>query len=340
MPEKLDLEFSLPSRPRRNRRSDAIRDLIREPYLRPSQIVHPIFLSSEKNVKQPISSLPGWSRLSVEHADREIEELLALGIKSFIVFPSVPEDLKDSVASYGIDLSNFYLEAARHWKEKYPEICLFSDVALDPYSSDGHDGLVKGAIIDNDETLPILAQMSIVQAQAGFDYLGPSDMMDGRVGYMRDALDQAGYTQTGIMSYTAKYASALYGPFRHALDSAPRADSEAPTHKKSYQMDPANRREALREAFLDTQEGADMLMVKPALHYLDIISDLKQHCDLPISAYHVSGECAMLLGAVERGWLDEEAIFETVTCLGRAGTDVLITYVGRQYAQMYKKLYC
>ncbi len=324
------------SRPRRNRRSDAIRDLVREPRVRPSQLVHPIFLLPGENRREEISSLPGWSRLSIDVAEREIEEMLALGVRSFISFPAVPEANKDRLAAYGSSRENFYLHAARRWKERFPEICLISDVAMDPYSTDGHDGLVDGPRILNDETLPILADMSVAQAQAGFDYLGPSDMMDGRVGFMRRALDGAGYSETGIISYTAKYASALYGPFRHALDSAPREGSDAPTHKRSYQMDPANRREALREAALDTQEGADMLMVKPALHYLDVISDLKAVSHLPIAAYHVSGECAMLLGAVERGWLDEEAIFETITCLGRAGADVIITYVGRRYAEVVR----
>lgn len=319
------------SRPRRNRRSDAIRGLVREPLVRPGQLVHPIFLLPGEGKREALTTLPGFPRLSADEAEREIEEMLALGIKSFIAFPAVPDDKKDEVATYGSAADNFYLTSARRWKDKYPEICLISDVAMDPYSSDGHDGLVVGSRIDNDKTLPILADMSVAQAQAGFDYLGPSDMMDGRVGYMRDALDKAGYTETGILSYTAKYASAFYGPFRHALDSAPREGSTAPTHKKSYQMDPANRREALREAFLDAQEGADILMVKPAVHYMDIISDLRQNTQLPICCYHVSGECAMLLGAIERGWLDESAIFETITSLGRAGADMIITYVGRRY---------
>ena len=325
-------------RPRRNRRSDAIRALVREPRVRPSQLVHPLFLLPGDNRRESIESLPGWSRLSADECAREIEELLALGVNTFIAFPAVPEEHKDARAAYGADPDNFYLHAARAWKDRFPEICLVSDVAMDPYSDAGHDGLVEGARILNDETLPILAGMAVAQADAGFDYLGPSDMMDGRVGFLRDALDAAGHSECGIISYTAKYASALYGPFRHALDSAPRAGSEAPTHKRSYQMDPANRREALREAALDELEGADMVMVKPALHYLDVVSDLRQNTSLPVAAYHVSGECAMLLGAVERGWLDEEAIFETVTCLGRAGADVIVTYVGRRYAELYGEL--
>ena len=324
-------------RPRRNRRSAATRALVREPLVRPDQLVHPLFLLPGENRRETIGHLAEYPRLSADECAREIEELLALGVRSFIAFPAVPDEHKDRTASFGASPDNFYLHAARNWKERYPEICLISDVAMDPYSSDGHDGLVDGAVVDNDATLPILADMSVAQAEAGFDYLGPSDMMDGRVAYMRDALDAAGHTATGILSYTAKYASAFYGPFRQALDSAPNPDSTAPAHKRSYQMDPANRREALREALLDTQEGADLLMVKPALHYLDVISDLRQNSSLPIACYHVSGECAMLLGAIERGWLGEEAISETVTSLGRAGADVIITYVARQYAEAYRK---
>ena len=322
------------SRPRRNRRSDAIRELVREPPVRPSQLVHPLFLLPGENRRETISHLAEYPRLSADECEREIEELIALGVNSFIAFPAIPEEHKDRTASFGASPDNFYLHAARKWKERYPEICLISDVAMDPYSSDGHDGLVEGSLIVNDETLPILSAMSVAQAQAGFDYLGPSDMMDGRVEHMRRALDAAGYSETGILSYTAKYASAFYGPFRQALDSAPREDSTAPAHKRSYQMDPANRREALREALLDAQEGADMLMVKPALHYMDIISDLKRESNLPIACYHVSGECAMLLGAIERGWLAEEAIAETITGLGRAGADVIITYVARRYVAL------
>ncbi len=325
------------SRPRRNRRSDAIRDLVREPRVRPAQLVHPLFLLPGDNRRETIPSLADYPRLSADECEREIAAMLTLGVQSFVVFPAVPAEHKDAVATYASAASNFYLTSARRWKERFPEICLISDVAMDPYSTDGHDGLVEGGRILNDESLPILAGMAVAQAQAGFDYLGPSDMMDGRIAFLRKQLDEHGHAETGIISYTAKYASALYGPFRHALDSAPREGSGAPTHKRSYQMDPANRREALREARLDTEEGADLLMVKPALHYLDIISDLKAESHLPVAAYHVSGECAMLLGAIERGWLDADAIAETITCLGRAGADVILTYVARQYAEQYER---
>lgn len=217
-------------------------------------------------------------------------------------------------------------------KERFPEACLISDVAMDPYSSDGHDGYVEDGRIVNDVTLPILQKMSIAQAQAGFDILGPSDMMDGRVGAMREALDEAGYYETGIMSYTAKYASAFYGPFRDALDSAPKSGD-----KKTYQMDPANKFEALVEGELDTVEGADFLMVKPALHYLDVIGLMKENFSLPIAAYHVSGECAMLIAAAERGWVDRaRGVDETLTAISRAGADVIITYFAREWAERFK----
>ena len=327
------------ARPRRNRRTAPVRALVREPLVRPGQLVHPVFLLPGEGRREGIAHLGGYPRLSADEAEREIDELLALGVRSFVAFPAVPDVHKDRAASFGASPDNFYLHAARRWKDRYgDEIVLVSDVAMDPYSSDGHDGLVEGRRIVNDATLPILADMGVAQAQAGFDYLGPSDMMDGRVRHLREALDEAGHSECGIVSYTAKYASALYGPFRQALDSAPRADSEAPAHKRSYQMDPANRREALREAALDEAEGADLLMVKPALHYLDVISDLRQNTPLPVAAYHVSGECAMLLGAIERGWLGEEAIAETITCLGRAGAQVILTYVARQYAAQYVEL--
>jgi porphobilinogen synthase len=247
------------------------------------------------------------------------------------MFPAVPEDLKDKEATYSYAADNFYLKAALEIKARFPECCLISDVAMDPYSSDGHDGYVENGEILNDRTLPILAKMSVAQAEAGFDILGPSDMMDGRVLAMRNALDAAGFTKTGIMSYTAKYASAFYGPFRDALDSAPKAGD-----KKTYQMNPANKKEALIEAQLDAAEGADFLMVKPALNYLDVIALLKSNSNLPIAAYHVSGECAMLLAACRNGWLDyDKAMPETLLSLRRAGTDVIITYFAKDFAKRF-----
>jgi porphobilinogen synthase len=320
-------------RPRRNRRSAAIREMIRETRLHVSQLVQPLFLVPGQGQQTEVSSLPGTYRWSIDTMLVEIEECVGLGLRNFILFPAVPEELKDKIATYSYDPQNFYLQAARQIKARFPNICLISDVALDPYSSDGHDGLVGQGQILNDESLPILARMSVAQAEAGFDLLGPSDMMDGRVGYLRQALDEAGFTQTGIMSYTAKYASAFYGPFRAALDSAPREDEDIPKDKKTYQMDPANVREALREGRLDTEEGADFLMVKPALNYLDVIALLKQSSELPIAAYHVSGECAMLLAACRNGWLDyERAMPETLLSIHRAGADVIITYFAKDFA--------
>jgi porphobilinogen synthase len=321
-------------RPRRNRRSAAIRGMVRETRLSPSQLVQPLFLVPGKGVKSEVSSLPGTYRWSIDLMLEEIAFCEQIGINNFILFPAVPDELKDKVATYSYDPQNFYLQAARTIKERFPTICLISDVAMDPYSIDGHDGLVGEGQILNDPSLPILAKMAVAQAEAGFDILGPSDMMDGRVGYLREALDDAGFTQTGIMSYTAKYASAFYGPFRAALDSAPREDADIPKDKKTYQMDPANAQEALREARLDTAEGADFLMVKPALNYLDIIALLKYESELPIAAYHVSGECAMLLAACGNGWLDyEQAMPETLLSIHRAGADVIITYFAKHYAQ-------
>ena len=264
-------------RPRRNRKNEAVRGLVRETDLSVRRLIYPLFLIDGEKIDNPIPSLPGMSQMSLDRLSKKIDTCLQLGISTFCLFPVVDNSLKDKNATYSYSDKNFYLKAATQLKKEFPEICLMSDVALDPYSSDGHDGLVEGGKILNDETLPILAKMSVAQAAAGFDIIGPSDMMDGRVGYIRDALDQSGFSETSIMSYTAKYASAFYGPFRDALDSAPKEGD-----KKTYQMDPANKNEAFREAQLDAAEGADFLMVKPALCYLDVIQLLKQNFDLPV----------------------------------------------------------
>lgn len=319
-------------RPRRNRVSDTIRNMVQETVLRPSNLVLPLFLVDGTGVKIEVASLPGNYRWSLDLMLEEIADCIELGIKSFVLFPAVEEDLKDSVGTYGYSNDNFYLKAIKTIKSKFPEVCLISDVALDPYSSDGHDGLVQNGQILNDETLPLLAKLAVAQAEHGIDLIGPSDMMDGRVAYIREALDAAGFTDVGIMSYTAKYASAFYGPFRDALDSAPKTGD-----KKTYQMDPSNSTEALREAELDTIEGADFLMVKPALNYLDIIQLLKQNSDLPIAAYHVSGECAMLTAACQNGWLDfDKAMPEALLSIKRAGADVILTYFAKDFAKLYK----
>lgn len=323
-------------RPRRNRVSAAVRAMTTEIHLNAQHLVQPIFLVDGQGIKNEVPSLPGSFRLSLDNVLKEVEECLTLGIQSFIMFPAVADELKDKTGTYGYRPDNFYLKAATEIKKRFPEACLISDVALDPYSSDGHDGIVRGGKILNDETLEVLAKMSVAQAEAGFDILGPSDMMDGRVGAMRLALDEAGFTDTAIMSYTAKYASAFYGPFRDALDSAPKADADIPADKKTYQMNPANKREALIEAELDTVEGADYLMVKPALNYLDVIHLLRENSELPIAAYHVSGECAMLLAACRNGWLDyDKAMPETLLSIRRAGTDVIITYFAKDFARKF-----
>ncbi|MEL6986327.1 MAG: porphobilinogen synthase [Bacteroidota bacterium] len=317
-------------RPRRNRRSNAIRAMVEETRLSCNDLIYPLFIADGSNLKYEIPSLPGNLRWSLDMLIPEIEACIQLGLRSFILFPAVEEGLKDKTATYSYDPKNFYLKAAKEIKSKFPEIVLISDVAMDPYSSDGHDGLVAEGKILNDASIPILCKMAVAQADAGFDIIGPSDMMDGRVESIRNALDEDGFEETGIMSYTAKYASAFYGPFRDALDSAPKEGD-----KKTYQMNPANQKEALIEAELDTLEGADFLMVKPALNYLDVIHLLKTNFELPIAAYHVSGECAMLIAAAEKGWLDlESAMCETLLSIKRAGADSILTYFAKDFAQL------
>jgi porphobilinogen synthase len=315
-------------RPRRNRKSAAIRNMVEETLLGVQNLIYPIFLKDGKGIKEEVSSLPNNFRWSIDQLLPEIEACLKLGITTYDIFPAVDEALKDKTATYSYVSDNFYLNAIRKLKETFPEICIMSDVALDPYSSDGHDGLVHEGKIVNDETLPILARMALAQAQAGVDIIGPSDMMDGRVG-----VDAEGYTDTSIMSYTAKYASAFYGPFRDALNSAPKSGD-----KKTYQMNPANKREALLEAQLDFEEGADFLMVKPALCYLDIIHVLKENFSIPITAYNVSGECAMIYAASKNGWLDyDRAVMETLLSIRRAGADGILTYFAKDFALLTSK---
>lgn len=318
-------------RPRRNRKNAAIRSMVAETNIGPQHLIFPLFLVDGKNRKEEISSLPNIFRLSQENMLREIEECVGLGINSFVIFPAVDDSLKDAVGSYSYASDNFYLRVARKIKEQFPQVVLMSDVALDPYSSDGHDGIVRDGKILNDETLPILAKMAVAQAEAGFDIIGPSDMMDGRVGVIREALDMHDFEEVSIMSYCAKYASAFYGPFREALDSAPKSGD-----KKTYQMDPANKFEALIEAELDTVEGADMLMVKPALAYLDVIHLLKESSELPITAYNVSGEYAMIHAAARNGWLDYNAAMnECLLSIKRAGADGILTYFAKDFARFH-----
>ena len=319
-------------RPRRNRATETIRNMVSETVVKSENLVYPLFLTDGKNKKSEVKSLPGNFRWSTDKVLGEIESSLKLGLHSFILFPSIEENLKDKMATHSYSSKNYYLKTIREIKKRFPETCLISDVAMDPYSSDGHDGVYKNGKILNDETLPVLGKMAIAQAEAGIDLIGPSDMMDGRVGFIREALDATGFTETGIMSYTAKYASAFYGPFRDALASAPKKGD-----KKTYQMNPANKLEALREAMLDESEGADFLMVKPALHYLDVIHSLKENTTLPVAAYHVSGECAMLIAACQNGWLDyKKAMPETILSIKRAGADVIISYFAKDFATHLK----
>ncbi len=319
-------------RPRRNRKSAAIRNMVRETNITTHDLIYPLFLVDGTNQKQEISALPNCYRWSIDLVLKEIEECLNLGIETFVLFPAVEDALKDKEATYSYSDKNFYLKAVREIKSKFPQVCLMSDVAMDPYSSDGHDGYVENGEIINDKTLPILGKMALAQAEAGIDIIGPSDMMDGRVAFIREMLDGSRFENTSIMSYTAKYASAYYGPFRTALESAPKAGD-----KKTYQMDPANKREALIEAELDELEGADMLMVKPALCYLDVIQTLKENSNLPITAYNVSGEYAMLHAAAEKGWLDyDSAMSEMLLSMKRAGADAILTYFAKDFAQLTK----
>ncbi len=322
-------------RPRRNRKSASVRALVRENKVTGDDLIMPLFLVEGKKVNEVIQSLPVANRQSLDTIMKEIAECLKLGVHSFIMFPKIPDEFKDKTATYSYDPKNFYLKAATKIKKKYPSITLISDVALDPYSIDGHDGIVRNGEIKNDETLDVLEKMAVAQADAGFDVLGPSDMMDGRIEAIRDALDVEGHSNVSIMSYTAKYASGFYGPFRDALDSAPVNDPNIPKDKKTYQMDPANATEALIEAELDSLEGADFLMVKPAINYLDIIRLLKENSTLPIAAYHVSGECAMLIAACQNGWLEYTSVMpEALLSIKRAGADVIITYFAKDFMKL------
>ena len=303
--------------------------MVQESRLGIENLIFPVFLKDGTNIKEEISSLPNIYRWSIDLLLKEIESCMELGIRTYDIFPAIEDHLKDQSATMSYDPANFYLKAIQKIKETFPEIVLMSDVALDPYSSDGHDGLVRNGKIVNDETLPILAKMSVAQAQAGIDIIGPSDMMDGRVGVIRSALDDAGYTETSIMSYTAKYASAFYGPFRDALNSAPKSGD-----KKTYQMNPSNKAEALIEAQLDIDEGADMIMVKPAVCFLDVIHLLKENFATPVTAYNVSGEYAMVHAASQKGWIDYNAAMnEMLLSIRRAGADGILTYFAKDFAQ-------
>ena len=318
--------LSLRERPRRNRKSAAIRDAVRETAIGPERFILPLFVH-EGDAAIPIGSMPGCARHSRQSLLEEVERAVAVGVRMVALFPAVNDSLKDRTGTASYDPDGLVPRTIAALKERWPELVIVTDVALDPYSSDGHDGIVAadGRIL-NDETVEVLCKQAICQARAGADVIAPSDMMDGRVGAIRDALDDEGFSEVSILAYTAKYASAFYGPFREALDSAPKSGD-----KKTYQMDPANLREAIREVALDEAEGADLVMVKPAGPYLDVIRTLRDHTTLPIAAYQVSGEYAMLKAAAERGWLDErKVVMESLTAIRRAGADVILTYYARQ----------
>lgn len=313
-------------RPRRNRKSEVVRQMVQETHLKAANLIFPLFIVDGENQKIEVASMPGIFRYSIDNLLREVESCMKLGLNSFDLFPNIADALKDKYATESYNDNGLYLRAIAEIKKNFPEACVVTDVAMDPYSSDGHDGLVENGEILNDETLEILGKMAVAHAQAGADIIAPSDMMDGRVGYIRRQLDDHGFTNVSIMAYTAKYASAFYGPFRDALGSAPKFGD-----KKTYQMNPANQREALIEAALDEQEGADFLMVKPALPYLDVIKLIKDHSDLPVAAYNVSGEYAMVKAAAERGWLDEpRTTLEILTSIRRAGATAILTYHAKE----------
>mmetsp|Transcript_46788 Transcript_46788/g.110976 ORF Transcript_46788/g.110976 Transcript_46788/m.110976 type:complete len:411 (-) Transcript_46788:31-1263(-) len=330
------------ARPRRNRKNEGIRSMTRENEVKPSNFIYPLFVHTGDS-NEEIASMPGAFRHTTDSVMKEVGEAIAEGVSNVILFPKIPEELKTNSADECYNPDGLVPELISNIKDKYGgKVNIWTDVALDPYSDQGHDGMVSSdkrgdggaGRIMNDETIEQLCRQSIAQARAGADVVAPSDMMDGRIGAIRDALDSEGFTDVSIVAYTAKYASAFYGPFRDALDSAPRESSNAPRNKKTYQMDPANSREALIEAHLDASEGADMLMVKPGMPYLDIIKLLKDNTNLPISAYHVSGEYAMLKAAAEKGWVNEKDVaLETLLCFKRAGADAILTYYAKQAAR-------
>lgn len=324
----------LTQRPRRNRRTAAIRNLVRETRLQPSDLILPLFVVEGSEQRIPIESMPDCFRLSPDLIVRESARAFELGVPAVALFPALPDSRKDHLASESTNPDGLLQRTIRSLKRELPELTVITDVAMDPYSSDGHDGVFEDGQILNDATLPVLAAMAVSQAEAGADMVAPSDMMDGRVGYLRRALDDKGFTDVGILAYSAKYASACYGPFRDALDSAPKSGD-----KKTYQMDPANRREAVREALLDVDEGADMVMVKPALPYLDVIAAVRDAVSLPVAAYNVSGEYAMIKAAGRMGWVDEPSVMmEVLLSIKRAGADMVLTYFAIPAARALKKL--
>lgn len=318
-------------RPRRNRKSPAIRELVQETRLHVCNMIAPLFVTEGNKQKQVIEAMPDVFRYSLDTLLEEAEALSKLGINAVNLFCHISENKKDPYGSESFRKGNLLQQAILILKKELPHLCVMVDIALDPFTNHGHDGVIGySGVVDNDTTLDILGKMSLVAAEAGADIIAPSDMMDGRVGYLRKVLDRAGFTSVGILSYAAKYASAFYGPFREALGSAPKFGD-----KKTYQMNPANVREALLEAKLDEQEGADLLLVKPGLPYLDVIAKIKETANIPVGAYHVSGEYAMVMAAAERGWLDaDRALYESLLSIKRAGADFILTYAAKRIAPL------
>jgi porphobilinogen synthase len=323
----------LQNRSRILRANSSIRSMVAETHLGVSDFIAPLFIDEGKQVRQEIASMPGYFRNSLDITVKEVKELHAMGLKSVLLFIKCKDELKDNTGKEAWNRDGLMQRSIRAIKEAVPEILLMTDVALDPYSSYGHDGIVKDGEIVNDETVEALVNMSLSHAEAGADFVAPSDMMDGRIGAIRNAFEKNGFSKTGIMAYSAKYASCFYGPFRDALDSAPGFGD-----KKTYQMDYANRTEAIKEALQDVEEGADIVMVKPALAYLDIIREVKNAVRVPVSAYNISGEYAMIKAAAKMGWLNEnKAILETLTAIKRAGADLIATYFAKDAIQLLRE---
>ena len=322
-------------RGRRLRTNDSIRNLVKETILSPNDFIVPLFIVEGKGVKEEIASMPNYFRLSLDHLEKEIRELQNLNLKSVLLFVKVPDNLKDNAGAEALNPDGLMQRAIKTVKNIAPEMVVMTDVALDPYSIYGHDGIIKNGQVANDLTCDFLAKMSLSHAQAGADFVAPSDMMDGRILKIRETLEQNNFINTGILSYSAKYASAHYGPFRDALDSAPVDLVDIPRDKKTYQMDYHNRTEAIRETLLDITEGADIVMVKPGISYLDIVRDIKNEVKVPVAVYQVSGEYAMIKAASERGWLDHDAIMmEQTTAIKRAGADLIASYFAKDIVKL------
>ncbi len=322
-------------RNRRLRTNEAIRSLVRETIISPNDFLVPLFVVEGKGVKEEIASMPNYYRFSLDLLENEVKALWILGLKSVLLFVKVPDNLKDNKGTEALNPNGLMQRAIKTVKNVCPEMLVMTDVALDPYSSFGHDGIIENGKIVNDDTVEVLAEMSLSHAEAGANFVAPSDMMDGRILAIRETLEDEGFVDTGIMSYSAKYASAFYGPFRDALDSAPADVKDIPKDKKTYQMDYSNRFEALRETEMDIDEGADIVMVKPGLCYLDIVREIKNEVDVPVAVYQVSGEYSMLKAAAEKGWLDHDAVMmEQITAIKRAGADVIASYFAKDVVKL------